>query len=130
MKIKTTHIKTLVKTGLLILILYLVFRAVDRRLLLEVMRQAHPGWLCWTLAWFVISKIIAAFRFNDLLKTDGVFLSTAQQLRLYWLGMYYNLLLPGGTSGDGYKIKVLMDAFGRPFKSMFYIALFDRLSGI
>ena len=122
--------KTVLKLCVSILILYLVVRAIDPNLLLQVMGEAQPLWLLWAAAWFVLSKVIAAFRFNDLLKTGGIQLDTAPQLRLYWLGMYYNLLLPGGISGDGYKIKVLMDRFGTPFRPLFTIALFDRLSGV
>lgn len=123
-------LKTILKTGLSALILFIVLRAVDRKMLLEVLGQAHPGWLLWATGWFIISKLIGAFRFNDLLKTDGIHLNTRRQLRLYWLGMYYNLLLPGGISGDGYKIKKLMDDFGRPFRRLFSLTLFDRLSGV
>jgi len=123
-------LKTILKAGLSALILFIVLRAVDPNLLLKVLGQAHPGWLLWAGVWFIISKLIGAFRFNDLLKTDGIHLDTRRQLRLYWLGMYYNLLLPGGISGDGYKIKKLMDDFDRPFRRLFSITLFDRLSGV
>jgi uncharacterized membrane protein YbhN (UPF0104 family) len=44
--------------------------------------------------------------------------------------MYYNLLLPGGISGDGYKIKLLMDTFKKPFKRIFTLTLMDRISGL
>jgi hypothetical protein len=39
-------------------------------------------------------------------------------------------LLPGGISGDGYKIKVLMERFARPLKRMVTITLLDRISGL
>lgn len=123
-------IKTILKAGLSVLILFIVLRSIDRKLLLEVLKEVHPGWLLWAIIWFIMSKLIGAYRFNYLLKTDGIYLDTRRQLRLYWLGMYYNLLLPGGISGDGYKIKRLMDDFGRPFRRLFSITLFDRLSGV
>ena len=122
--------KTILKIGLSILIIYLVVQAIDPKQLFRVLGQTRPGWFLWAMIWFVLSKIIGAFRFNDLIKTDGIFLDNRQQLRLYWLGMYYNLLLPGGISGDGYKIKKLMDNFGRPFRRLFSITLFDRVSGV
>ena len=123
-------IKTILKAAVSIAIIALVLRSIDPELLLGVMRQAQPGWLLWAALWFILSKLIGAFRFNDLLKTGGVYLDTRPQLRLYWLGMYYNLLLPGGISGDAYKIKILMDRFDRPFRRLFSITLFDRLSGV
>jgi uncharacterized membrane protein YbhN (UPF0104 family) len=124
------HLKTLLKAALSVLILYLVLRAIDERQLLHLLRSSSPLWLLWALLWFTASKILAAFRFNTLLLTEGIQLSAGRQLRLYWVGMYYNLLLPGGISGDGYKIKLLMNATGRPFRRLFAITLFDRLSGL
>lgn len=123
-------IKTILKAAVSALIIAVVLQSIDLKLLLQVMRQAHSGWLVWALLWFILSKLIGAFRFNDLLRTDGIHLDTRPQLQLYWLGMYYNLLLPGGISGDAYKIKILMDHFGRSFRRLFSITLFDRLSGV
>ncbi len=122
--------KIVLKAAVSILILYLVVRSIDLTLLLAVVRQAYPAWLLWAAIWFVLSKLISAFRFNELLKTREIALTTGQQLRLYWLGMYYNLLLPGGVSGDAYKIKILMDAFAKPFRPLFTATLYDRLSGV
>lgn len=122
--------KTLVKILLSVVIVWLVLRNIDEQLLLATLRQVHPGWLLWTAAWFVFSKIVSAVRFNALLATENIQLSQTRNLRLYWLGMYYNLLLPGGISGDGYKIKLLMDAFGAPFKRLFAVTLLDRVGGV
>ena len=123
------YLKFILKLAVSVAIITLVLRKIDERLLLRVLADAHWGWMLWTLLWFVLSKVLAGFRFNVLLKTEEIQLSEKQNLRLYWLGMYYNLLLPGGISGDGYKIKILMDAFQRPFKRLFTITLLDRLTG-
>lgn len=133
-KIPKVHIpgpvKLIIKLAVSAAIIVLIVRKIDERLLLEVVRQANPWWVIWALVWFVFSKIIAAYRFNLLLKTEQINLTSRDNLRLYWLCMYYNLLLPGGISGDGYKIKVLMERFGRPFKRLLTITLIDRISGL
>lgn len=121
---------TVLKLCLSVLIVYLVLRGIDEQLLINTLRRANPVWLLWAVAWFVVSKIVSALRFNALLQTENIRLSAAQNLRLYWIGMYYNLLLPGGISGDGYKIKRLMDTFGAPFRRMFAVALLDRIGGV
>ena len=126
----STQLKTILKLALSVIIIWLVLRGIDERMLLATMREAHPGWLLWAVVWFGLSKIISAERFNILLKTENIHLAAGQNLRLYWLGMYYNLLLPGGISGDGYKIKLLMDTFGAPFKRLFAVTLLDRLGGV
>lgn len=123
-------VKTAIKLAISATIIILIIRKIDERLLLEVVKEANPVWVLWALAWFILSKIISAFRFNQLLHAEGIILSTLQNIRLYWLCMYYNLLLPGGISGDGYKIKVLMEKFSRPLKRIVTITLLDRISGL
>lgn len=123
-------VKTILKLGISIAIIVLILRKIDERLLLDVVREAKPLWVVWALGWFVLSKIIAAFRFNLLLKTETIELTSKENLKLYWLCMYYNLLLPGGISGDGYKIKVLMERFSRPLKRIVTVTLIDRISGL
>ena len=123
-------LKTLIKLSVLVLIIILIVRKIDERLLLRVLTSIQPLWILWALLWFALSKFIAAMRFNTLLRTDGMHLATWQNVKLYWLCMYYNLLLPGGISGDGYKIKVLMDHFKRPFKRLLTLTLVDRISGM
>ncbi|GAB4497116.1 MAG: lysylphosphatidylglycerol synthase transmembrane domain-containing protein [Saprospiraceae bacterium] len=121
--------KTALKLVLSVVIIWLVLRGIDEKVLAATLRQSNFGWLLWGGVWFVFSKIISAVRFNILLATEKIHLSEKQNLRLYWLGMYYNLLLPGGISGDGYKIKLLMDAYGTPFKRLFAATLLDRVGG-
>jgi uncharacterized protein (TIRG00374 family) len=125
-----TWVKTLIKLAVLAVIIFLIVRKIDERLLLRLMTSVNPLWILWAILFFAVSKFIAAFRFNTLLRSDGIHLSTLQNVKLYWLCMYYNLLLPGGISGDGYKIKVLMDQFQRPFKRLLTITLMDRISGM
>jgi len=50
--------------------------------------------------------------------------------RLYLLGIFYNLLLPGGIGGDGYKIYLLHKTYKFPAKKVFWAIAFDRLSGL
>lgn len=123
-------VKTLLKMLILAAIIYLIVRKIDERLLLRAIGGASPGWIGWAIVWYTLSKILSAYRFNLLMRAEGVLLTAVQNLRLYWLCMYYNLLLPGGISGDGYKIKVLMDAFQKPLKRMVTVTLIDRITGV
>ncbi len=125
-----TPVKTVIKLAISVAIIVIIIRKIDEKILLQSIGQAKALWLIWAIGWFVFSKIISAFRYNLMLSTEDIHLTDRQNLRLYWLGMYYNLLLPGGVSGDGYKIKVLMDRFSRPFKRIFTITLIDRISGV
>ena len=123
-------VKTVIKLLISATIITIIIRKIDEKLLLQTIGGTDPVWLIWAIAWFILSKIISAFRFLLLLKTEDINMTSKQNLKLYWLGMYYNLLLPGGISGDGYKIKILMERFGRPFKRIFTITLIDRITGV
>ena len=123
-------LKTLIKLAISAAIIVIIVRKIDEKVLIQTITETDPLWLLWAIAWFILSKIISAFRYNLLLSTDEIHMTNRENLRLYWLGMYYNLLLPGGISGDGYKIKVLMEKFNRPFKRIFTITLIDRITGV
>jgi len=76
------------------------------------------------------SKFIGSLRFRALLVTAGIRLDIRPNWRLYLLGLYYNLFLPGGVSGDGYKVVVLQQRFHVGYRRLLRIALLDRLNGL
>lgn len=122
--------RTVVKIIILAAIIFLIVRKIDEQVLLRTLTTLNPLWIGWAVSWYVLSKGIAAWRFNTLMGAEGIRMTEWVNLRLYWLCMYYNLLLPGGISGDGYKIKVLHDRFGRPLKRLLALTLLDRIAGV
>ena len=44
--------------------------------------------------------------------------------------MYYNLFLPGGIGGDGYKIYLLNKKYGTKARKLFWAVLLDRINGV
>lgn len=52
------------------------------------------------------------------------------QARLYLLGMFYNLFLPGGIGGDGYKAFIYQKTSGLSLKRGLSALLLDRISGV
>lgn len=53
-----------------------------------------------------------------------------QNLKLYALGMFYNLFLPGGSGGDGYKVYLLRKLYKAPVKHLLSAVLLDRINGV
>jgi hypothetical protein len=78
-------LKTILKLAISAAIIALIFRKIDERLLLEVVSEANPLWVLWAMGWFILSKIISAFRFNVLLRTEAIDMTHRENLRLYWL---------------------------------------------
>jgi len=124
------HALLLVKLAFMAGALWLVARHLDLPTLARTLRHARPGWLVLAAALFIASKLIASVRLNHFFQAIGLHLSESYNLRLYWLGMYYNLFLPGGIGGDGYKVYLLGRQFPGRRKAIFRALLLDRLSGM
>lgn len=78
---------------------------------------------------FNVSKFLGAFRLNIFFRLDGILLSKKENLKLYYKGMFYNFLLPGGIGGDGYKGYYLHNALKVPVKNVARPILWDRVTG-
>lgn len=92
----------------------------------------NADWLLLFLALiaFIISKLVAAIRLNIYFRNISIYLSFRQNLKLYWLGMFYNLFLPGSIGGDAYKVILLTKRFKVPYKKTTAAVLLDRISGL
>lgn len=79
---------------------------------------------------YAISKLFSAFRLNIYFKNLGLHLSQKINTKLYWLGMFYNLFLPGAIGGDAYKVILLNKRMQAPYKKTSTAVLLDRFSGL
>lgn len=120
----------LLKLGLLAAALWFVFGRISPRQIGHVLAGARPGWLGLAVGLFAASKWLAARRLNYFQRAIGVELSENANLRLYWLGMFYNLFLPGGIGGDGYKVLVLRRAYPTKTAALVRALVLDRVSGL
>ena len=119
-----------IKLGLSILALWFVGTKVDWSKLLNTWQSASIGWISIAFGLFIFSKLAASFRLNAFFKANEIHLAHWINIKLYWLGMYYNLFLPGGVGGDGYKVYLLKKSHGKSVKSLTWIMLLDRLGGL
>jgi hypothetical protein len=123
-------LKTAAKLGLTGLALYLVFRKIDTAQLLAIVNTIQWLWLVPAVLLFTLSKIFTAFRLNQYFRNISLYISERLNLRLYSIGMFYNLFLPGGIGGDGYKIYLLNKQYNTAVKKLVQAALLDRLGGL
>lgn len=124
------YLKLFLKTAVTVGALYLIFSRISFREVMEVISSSNIFFLIIAFLLFVLSKTISSFRLNNFFRTIEVKLTEAYNFKLYLLGMFYNLFLPGGIGGDGYKIYLLNKKFDVKVKSLFWAVLFDRLSGM
>lgn len=123
-------VKYIVRLSVSILALIFVFRKVEISLILHSIADANIWILIPALLLFNVSKILSAFRLNTFFRAVGCFISTRYNLRLYYVGMFYNLLLPGGIGGDAYKVYLLNKQQKAPVKDLVTVTIIDRITGM
>ena len=131
MKIKLPpYVKVLIKLAFMVAALWYVFSRLDIREVLDIMARANIPLLIAALATLVLSKVVSAVRLNRYLGCIEIFISELAHMKLYLLGMYYNLFLPGGIGGDGYKIYLLNKRYEVRLKRVFWAVMVDRVNGV
>ncbi len=123
-------LKAFLKIALSAAALWYVFTKIDIGEVASIFSRINYGWLLLATLMFVVSKVFSSYRLNVFFRNIGSGLTETSNLRLYLLGMYYNLFLPGGIGGDGYKIYLLNKKFGIKAKKLFWAVLLDRINGV
>jgi len=125
-----SYLKLFLKIAFTVAALWLVYTKVDLQALLVFWKKANVWWLVVAFLVFVVSQVISSFRLLNFFKNIRLNLTLGYNVRLYLLGMFYNLFLPGGIGGDGYKILKVKREHNRPAKEVFSAVFFDRLAGL
>ncbi len=123
-------VKLLIKLAVTAVCLWYVSKKIDWTLTWQLLQQSNKWWLVIAAVLFILSKIVSSFRLNIYFKSIGVQLSEVANLKLYWLGMFYNLFLPGGIGGDAYKVILLNRNKKQSVKFLSAAVLLDRVSGV
>ena len=124
------RLKLLAKVAVTIFAIFIVVNKIDLTATKNTILSANLGWLLLAALFFNLSKILSAFRLNFFFKCIDLDLEWLYNLKLYYLGMFYNLFLPGGIGGDGYKVYLLHKQFKTPLKGLIMATLLDRVSGV
>lgn len=124
------RLKLVVQLIVAVLAIYLVVGQIDLQEYKKQLLTLDPLWLVLAVLAFNASKILSAFRLNYFFKSLGLLLASVYNLKLYYLGMLYNQVFPGGIGGDGYKVYLLNKLYKTPVKGLITATLLDRISGV
>ena len=113
-----------------VLALVFVFSKIEFAAVWSLIRETSPIFLLLSLLAFIASQIVSAFRLNLFFRKAGVSISEWLNLKLYAVGMFYNLLLPGGIGGDGYKVLYLKNKQPVQTRKLIQTLILDRLVGL
>jgi uncharacterized membrane protein YbhN (UPF0104 family) len=120
---------TILKIIVAMVAMYFAFRNIKWEELKTIQWNISIFWLLPAIIFYNASQFISAYRllqFNKLLDSS---LAYHLNLQLYYIGMFYNLFLPGGVGGDFYKVMVLKKR-GATLLQATKATLVDRVTGL
>jgi uncharacterized membrane protein YbhN (UPF0104 family) len=124
------YLQTGIKLVLTAAALYYVLGNVDLQSIWLLVIKSNKVYLLFALVLFIFSKVVSSARLWFYLHKLDISITQRENLKLYWLGMYYNLFLPGGIGGDGYKTYWLRKRSGKTTAILISTLLLDRFSGL
>lgn len=120
---------TLLKIFISGISIYFVIKKTDLGKIALTLENTSIPLLVLSLLFMNLSQFSSTLRLKVLLKYIGIDIGFWHNLKLYYMGMFYNLFLPGGIGGDGIKAFMLKKQYGQSLKRIFTCLILDRLSG-
>jgi uncharacterized protein (TIRG00374 family) len=122
---------TVFQLSVTIAVLYWVYHDPTRRAqMVEAIRNAQYRWVVMGILAYMVVEIAAAFRWHVLLKVQKISLSPPRLMALFFIGMFYNQFLPGGTGGDIIKSYYLLKETPDKKAGALLAVVFDRFIGL
>ncbi len=135
---KVIHVSEKVKKYLLnflklavsVAAIWWVLSKISFKEVLSVYSTSNVWYLMAGLFLIGISSVLSGFRQNLSFRSTGAHISPLLNLKLFWLGMFYNLFLPGGIGGDGVKVYLVNKYRQNGVKKNIGAMLVNRVSGL
>jgi glycosyltransferase 2 family protein len=109
-------------------ILYWIFP--NPKKIAEMWSDAHLSWIFIGVLAYGIVEILAAARWQILLRVQGVQIGSPRLFSLLMIGIFFNQFMPGGTGGDVVKIFYLLkETPGKKAQALLAV-LIDRVIGL
>ena len=122
--------KFLLKLAITFVALYLVSRKLDLDKLKTLLLDSEIAFLLLGLVLFTTAKIFEARRTNVFFRVVDIRMSETMNTKLYLLGMFYNLFLPGGIGGDSYRVYWLKNQFQIGLKTLITAFVLNRVNSL
>jgi len=118
------------KYGVAFGLLYLAVQKADLSKILESVSHIGIFHFMFALLFLALAQGASALRMQYYLRTKGTVISYIYSVKLYYVGMLYNNILPGGIGGDGYKVLILNRNNDIKLKRVVQVMLSDRANGL
>ena len=128
MRVFKKIISIILRVGISVVLLIFLFRQVDKKSLMEIIRNTDKNLLIWAFLVYSLSYVFCLYRWEMLLKTAKIHLSLKRVIISFAGGIFFNLFLPSTIGGDFVRSIDLAVHTKRP-KEVVATVILDRLSG-
>ena len=97
----------LLKLGVSVAAIWWVMSKISFNEVSVIFSTANIYFLFVASVFITLEFVFSAFRQNLAFRNIGANISQNLNIKLLWLGQFYNLFLPGGIGGDGIKVYLL-----------------------
>lgn len=126
----TKRLFTIAKYPVALGLLWFVLQQADWQSIYAHAKNIAPYWIFLAVASFTAAQICAVMRMNFYYRKASKPIEFIYALKLHYVALFYNIILPGGIGGDGYKVLILKKNAGYPAKEGVKIQLLTRFNGL
>ncbi len=130
MKPRHARLKALAIYALAFCLLGFVLHQIGIEVLIDRLKVLPLSSLVAAFLLINLSQLISAQRMRLYARLRGEDIPLSYAIRLYYLGMFYNLFLPGGFGGDGVKMIALKRHYHLPYTDGFRVMVGERANGL
>ncbi len=120
----------IVKVSLSVILIAIVLHKVDRQKLSELVKTADYKYFVLAYIMIAFAQVFGALRMRYNLEQAEFHISRTYTIGMYFLGTLFNIILPGGIGGDGYRAFYFHKRFRFPWQKTIMAILRGRASGL
>ena len=125
---KLKKIMPVLRVAISLLLMFLLYRRVDLGEVRTIFTETRLDYVALLFAMLLLNTVISAFKWQLLLRADGIRIPLRSLVSSYLVGSFFNIFLPSNIGGDAYRIYDVAQ-FSKRTAHSFASVLADRLSG-
>ncbi len=110
--------------------IWIIFTKADLKQIGHYLSNANIFYLSLTFIMVNVTAIISAARTRYYYRKVGLKIKSYPNLALHYVGMLFNIILPGGIGGDGYKAYYLKKRMNMSFITSVRLMVCNRVNGV
>ncbi len=127
---KKKFLSTLLKLILSIVLVYIVLTKLDFQKLEKLLKQIDYKYIILAYICVIIAQIYGGLRMKYYFDVIGMKFKRLYAISFYFIGTLFNIVLPGGIGGDGYKAYYFQKKFRVPWQQTVLGVIRGRASGL